>query len=153
MQPKFAPLYTYPNLPSPSSIIVCCLNVHGLSSNHQYLELLLNDNNIQKIQELHSDYRFLAACLPCQEHPLFCTPQLLSGHGGVAIGWNSQLGHLIKPTPIVSSHQMLGIDSPQLQCLYSQSTSPAGLDTLMYSENHWNNGTTRRSTGIPPSII
>ena len=99
MQPKFAPLYTYPNLPSPSSIIVFCLNVRGLSSNHQYLELLLNDNNIQKIQELHSDYRFLAACLPCQEHPLFCTPQLLSGHGGVAIGWNcsnSQLDHLIK---------------------------------------------------------
>ena len=29
--------YTYPNLPSPSSIIVCCLNARGLSSNHQYL--------------------------------------------------------------------------------------------------------------------
>ena len=96
-----------------------------ISSNHQYLELLLNhhspdliaiselwlqDYNIQKIQELHPDYRFLAECPPRQEHPLFCTPQLLRGHGGVAIGWNSRLDHLIKPTPIVSSHRMIGIE-------------------------------------------
>ena len=90
-----------------------------ISSNHQYLQHLLydnspdpiaisehwlQDNNIQKIQELHSDNRFLAVCPPCQEHPLFCTPQLLSGHGGV---YNHRMEFPTRPPHQTDSHCVL----------------------------------------------
>ena len=96
-----------------------------MSSNRPYLEHLFNnyspdlialsehwlhDYSTHTIQSLHPDYKFKAVCPPRKEHPIFCTPHLLRGHGGVALGWHTRLDHLINPTPIISTHQVIGIE-------------------------------------------
>ena len=123
-----------PTTPTPNSstapitvtnLKFCCLNLHGLSSNLSYLqhilsnhspdiiavsELWLHDYNLHNIQQVHPNYKFMAACPPRQEHPVFCTPHLIRGHGGVALGWHSRFYDLVSPTPIISTHQFIGIE-------------------------------------------
>ena len=107
-----------------SHLKLCCLNVRGLSSNLCYInhlldhfspdvialsELWLHDYNLHSIHQINSNYKFIAACPPHQEHPHYCTPLLLRGHGGVAIGWHSHIDHLLSPTPIISNHRLIGL--------------------------------------------
>ncbi|CAI8020327.1 hypothetical protein GBAR_LOCUS12161, partial [Geodia barretti] len=119
-----APQSVTPPPPDTSHLKLCCLNVRGLSSNLCYInhlldhfspdvialsELWLHDYNLHSIHQISSNYKFIVACPPRQEHPRYCTPLLLRGHGGVAIGWHSRIDHLLSPTPIISNHRLIGL--------------------------------------------
>ena len=127
-----SPLSSHPLPPCPAlsdsvsdSLNLCCLNVRGLKSNQHYIRWLLSnlsldifaisehwlhDFDLHLFSSLHNDYKLIANSSPRQEDPIICTPRLIRGQGGVAIGWHKRLDHLVSPSPIISSHRAIAIE-------------------------------------------
>ena len=80
---------------------IVCFNVRGLQCNRLYTQTLLQDidilehwlhnYNLKSICDLDMNFKFLAAAPPDIENNVYCIPHLVRGHGGVAIGWRSDL--------------------------------------------------------------
>ena len=111
-------------LNSMSTLTLCCFNVRGILSNSHYTKHLLSntlpdfiavsehwlhDYNLYHIHKLNPNYKFLARSTPRDEHPDFCKPRLIRGHGGIALGWRSQLSPFVSPLQFISSCRMVGV--------------------------------------------
>ena len=117
------------NIPTPSDsacdqLNICCLNTRGTKSSLHFVHWLLSNLSLDLLaisdhwlhdidhhmfSSLHKDFKFIVASPPCQEHPIICAPRNIRGHGGVALGWNHRIDHLVSPIPFISSHQTIGI--------------------------------------------
>ena len=114
-----------------------CFNIRGLTSNLDYLTLLLRDPNTNFIaisehwlhdyntnllHGISNEYIFKSVSPPQEEDHLYCVPRLIRGHGGVALGWHKSLNQFITPISFISSCRMLGIEyNPQSSSPHSKS--------------------------------
>ena len=61
------------------------------------------------IHQLSNAYKFVAESAPKEEDTVNCVPGLIRGHGGVALGWRSELDGFVSPITSVSASRMIGI--------------------------------------------
>ena len=116
------------NFPCPvfqsSSLTFSSLNSRGLMSNWYYIQHILHhhnfdffaisehwlhDYNLNVIHQLSGGYKFVAVPSPKEEDSVYCVPRLIRGHGGVALGWRSELDAFVSRIPFVSSSRIIGI--------------------------------------------
>ena len=81
-------------------IRVGCHNVRGLKTNTEYTYVGLTNLDICALSEhwfhsyglnqlstFHPEFSFHAVSHPTDEDPVYCTPRITRGRGGVAIAW------------------------------------------------------------------
>ena len=61
------------------------------------------------IHQLSNDYKFVAESAPKEEVTVYCVPRLIRGHGGVALGWRSELDGFVSPISSVATSRVIGI--------------------------------------------
>ena len=105
-----------------SNIRIGCFNLRGFQCNQHYgYELIqdfdvigfsehwLHSYNLPQLRNFHNEFAFVAVAPPDVEDNVFCIPQYIRGHGGVAIGWRKSLSQHITTLSNFSNHRMTGI--------------------------------------------
>ena len=118
------PTSDLPHTDYSTSLSFGCFNSRGLISSLHYIQHILNHHsldflaisehwlheyNLNVIHQLSNDYKFVAESAPKEENNVYCVPRLIRGHGGVALGWRSELDGFVSPITSVATSRMIGI--------------------------------------------